>query len=388
MSLTANLGLEDHNAGTVNIGGIINGNWLRLDEVFGPGLGSGDPAYNLFQAINQTRRTLTAPAYSASLAISMTSGPIVRLAITGNLTLSFTDKAAGRSLWLVIEADSTARTITWPSGVGWAGQAQVSVAANAIAIIFVAAMSTTDASLRLASIGQPAGTGTTYAAAVAAMLPIAYWKLDETSGTSMADSSGNSHAGTLGGSGTTLNSQPVIKGNTGKAPNFNGSGYVTAAHASLNFTPGTNPFSVSAWFRTTSSAVGVILSKTGGGTDRNFQIFTTSSSQNIAVYAGGGNNSFAAPRVLTDNIWHHVAVTLSPTVGTLYLDGLVISTFTPGTQAEDAVDWMIAGRRSGGLNTNTGTSNLFTGDVAHVALFNRALTMAEVLRLGTNSDLA
>ena len=48
----------------------------------------------------------------------------------------------------------------------------------------------------------------TYASTVLADSPVAYWRLSETSGTSAADSSGNSHGGTYTSTGVTYGAAP------------------------------------------------------------------------------------------------------------------------------------------------------------------------------------
>jgi hypothetical protein len=75
-----------------------------------------------------------------------------------------------------------------------------------------------------------------------ALETLAHWKLDESSGTTAADSSGNGNDGTITGNPTWL----PAGGRIGGALDFDGRSYVKVAHANkLNFAPGS--FSVSTW---------------------------------------------------------------------------------------------------------------------------------------------
>ena len=65
--------------------------------------------------------------------------------------------------------------------------------------------------------GGPVGTDA-YSIEVLADSPLAYWRLDETSGSSPADTSGNGHVGTYAGASL---SQPPLIGNSGTSVLFN-----------------------------------------------------------------------------------------------------------------------------------------------------------------------
>lgn len=58
--------------------------------------------------------------------------------------------------------------------------------------------------LLMAAAGNSAAAGVTLPTAIAALSPVGYWKLDEASGTTATDSSGNGRNGTYTGSGFTL----------------------------------------------------------------------------------------------------------------------------------------------------------------------------------------
>lgn len=141
-----NTGIETHPAGTTNVGGIINANWERIEELFSPTLSGSDPNASAFAkalvrsntlpttparlewdtAANKPifRPVLTSPAYSGTLALDANGAINVFQALAGDLTVSFTDLAAGREFGVILEADASARALTWPTGVRWLGAAE------------------------------------------------------------------------------------------------------------------------------------------------------------------------------------------------------------------------------------------------------------------------
>jgi hypothetical protein len=77
---------------------------------------------------------LTTLAYAASVALDFNAGTDLRkIALAGNLTLTTSNRAAGRSLVLTLAADASARTLTFPSGADlwkWITDKPASIAAN------------------------------------------------------------------------------------------------------------------------------------------------------------------------------------------------------------------------------------------------------------------
>lgn len=145
MAVLPNTTLETHPAGTININALINGNWAIIERILDPALSSGDPLYGLVATVAATQRALTTVAYAASVNIDLTK-TLTRLALTGNVTIALTNKAAGRGTVLLLTADGTDRTVTWPAGVQWSGAPTLLIRANTAAVVYIAATSTTDAS--------------------------------------------------------------------------------------------------------------------------------------------------------------------------------------------------------------------------------------------------
>jgi hypothetical protein len=198
--------------------------------------------------------------------------------------------------------------------------------------------------------------------------PRAWWKLDETSGTTAADSSGNSYNGTTSGGPT------WVAGHSGNALNFDGvNDHVTLTTHVSNFPIAAQKRTIAGWFN-------------AGSTGKNFfsygansagQMFSiTASNTKVAVdvngYERGRNNLTLSAG------WHHVAVTFpggSSTMASaieIYVDGDSISPVKlSGTNTT--------------INTGTGFAYIgrhlttyFSGKIDDVRIYNRALTEQQV----------
>jgi autotransporter-associated beta strand protein len=147
-----------------------------------------------------------------------------------------------------------------------------------------------------------------------------YWKFNDSTGTKAIDSWGARH-GTLTGGTSRVN------GAQGTAVQLNGTnGYVA-------ITPGLmsslNNFTIATWVKLNASAAWTRIFDFGTGTS-NYMFLTPLSSSNGVRYAikvnGGTEQTINSSAPLATGEWHHVAITLSGTVGTLYIDGVAVGT--------------------------------------------------------------
>jgi outer membrane protein assembly factor BamB len=159
---------------------------------------------------------------------------------------------------------------------------------------------------------------------------------------------------------------------------------------------GEGPLSVSAWIRTTrAEGIQSILDKRREPTDGKpiagyhlfvhggrlgFQLGDNVGSGGCGMLRSAGCTNYRSGHFVADGAWHFVTVTVergSPFGGTFYVDGVAVSRFDPTvrTGSLDNDRPLRIGSRS---SSETG---LFRGFVDEVALWNRALTAAEVERL-------
>jgi hypothetical protein len=144
-------------------------------------------------------------------------------------------------------------------------------------------------------------------------------------------------------------------------------------------------FSVSAWFKTTSNfgSEASIVNKGGFGTDSsgnnmNYGIWMTSSERVQGGFeTSGGSNQYAtSPSSFNDGQWHHGVVTFDGSIVRLYVDGVLFGTRSTFTSPETSGNHPL----KIGANSRA-VSNLFTGSIDEVGVWNRALLDTEIANL-------
>ncbi|HBI23434.1 MAG TPA: hypothetical protein DDX84_04345, partial [Nitrospiraceae bacterium] len=198
----------------------------------------------------------------------------------------------------------------------------------------------------------------------------AYWKLNETSGTTAYDSFGTNN-------GTLYNSPAWTGGKFNNAISFDGiDDYIQNSSSFLNSV--LSSFTMEAWVKTTS-----------GGTIFTLGEETSNKGQSVIGISGGKvygriqqNNSttgfgdIISTLTYNDNQWHHIALTYDGATkqGILYVDGAPVG--TPLTTTSSLTLTTSYFRIGLGLGN---AFNYFSGYIDDVALYSRALTAEEVL---------
>lgn len=208
---------------------------------------------------------------------------------------------------------------------------------------------------------------------------VGYWKLDEVSGTTASDSSGNGNIGTLfnNANGTVT----WATGKFGNAANFISTGTRAEARITIPFQQSLNissPVSITAWIYPMSpSTNNAILDRTGG-TSRS-AIYTVGSQLRATWGAYTGGFGITDGNVPSDT-WSFVAFTYdSPGVnqnGTakLYVNGT--SVYSGIQNASTYADALASKPFSIGYSWSGSTG--FNGTIDEVKIYNRALTADEV----------
>ena len=161
-----------------------------------------------------------------------------------------------------------------------------------------------------------------YLATVLADNPAGYWKMDETAGTSAADSSGNGHTGTY--AGLTLGTAPLI--NAGHSVTNPVSGSVTIP-GSAGFT-GTGLVTLEGWMQGTGDNSGtrtLINGDQGFGNPRYFNWVTNVTTGAILITlfdTGHAGHNFNGVTKVNDGTRHYVAITYDGANCVVYVDGL------------------------------------------------------------------
>lgn len=214
------------------------------------------------------------------------------------------------------------------------------------------------------------------AAAVTAVQLQTYLTFDASSGTTAADSSGNGHAATLvGGAGWAA-------GKVGNAVSLDGSsGYVSLPS---DIVANIADFTIAAWVKCSSSSKAMRVFDFGSGIDH-YMMLTTGSGKGVprfAVTVNGsyGEDSISGTAAIPTGQWTHLAVTLSGTVATLYVNGSAVGTttamaFAPFRIGHTAQNWIGRSQYS--------ADPYFSGSIDEFRIYYNALTADQIEALAS-----
>jgi len=219
-------------------------------------------------------------------------------------------------------------------------------------------------------IQQVRKTGSNSRNAVLADAPLAYWRLDEMSGTTAADIAGTNTGSILGA--VSLFQPGGLFGDNDRAYGFDGStAYVAAPSGALN---GAFPtWTAEAWVKPSSLAAGQRVLSDGyvNGTNPGYEIAIDGIGNPYAAVAAGATNAQLIAGTsggpIVAGSWHYLAATWDGAALRFYLDGVLAGSTTG----------------SGGINASTNplnigrspvTGNYFTGTIKDVAVYGTALS--------------
>lgn len=217
------------------------------------------------------------------------------------------------------------------------------------------------------------GSGT-YAPAVLADSPLAYWRLGEASGTALADASGNSRTATLAGSGLTLGTTGALTNDSDTAITWTGS---TGQRADIAYAAWQAPtdFSVEAWIKPSGSTTRNILSRYASTFATSTFAFRVDSDGVLRLYLFNGSSfGTVAGGSPSSGVWSHVAATVSGTSVTVYRDGSSAGTGTLSRNSTTA-SLCIGARSTDGVSAGTEPWN---GVLDEVAYYGSALSGASI----------
>ena len=203
---------------------------------------------------------------------------------------------------------------------------------------------------------------------------VAYWKFDETSGTSAYDWSGNGKAGTLNGSCT------WVAGLTGNAVNIpGGTSYVGVPNGIVY---GLTNFTVAAWVKLTSRSANMRIFDFGTSTTNYMEMTpqhaTSSGKIQFVIRTSSTTKTVTGTAALPTGSWQHVAVTLSGQTLTLYVQGAQVGqitncTITPNSLGSTTKNYI--------GKSQTTSHPYLNGAVNGFRIYNRALTGTEITTL-------
>ncbi len=265
-------------------------------------------------------------------------------------------------------------SVTWSASTG-------SIGSNGV---YSAPSSGTSATVTASQIGASNQT-----AAITITPPVLYYKNDNiTSGTSLADSSPNGFNATLAGSSGSSYNSMTGEFNGALLLNQNGAtngfaalpgGFATALQLMTSFT-------ISGWvyLTTKTSATWERMFDFGTGTSKYMFLTPDDSSSDVrfAISTGGtgSEQKLQSSTALPVNTWSFLAVTLSGTSATLYVNGYVAATNTsmtlnPSSLGTTTQDWLGHSQFSA-----SGDPNL-KGGIDDFRVYNTAATAGTILAM-------
>ncbi|TNM61051.1 PKD domain-containing protein [Streptomyces sp. NP160] len=260
-----------------------------------------------------------------------------------------------------------------PSSAGFAGAIDdVAVYAGALSRAQVQAHFT--ASGRTAA--GPAAPSDDYGKAVYGSDPGAFWRLQETSGTSLADSGpdGSTPAVLNGSAALGAAGVPGIAGSTGiRLDGSQGGGLASSVR-----TDAPTAYSEELWFKTTSSRGGKLIgfgdqpSGYSGSNDRHV-IMKRDGTLFFGTWTGNENRATSS-KSYNDGAWHHMVATQGAAGMALYVDGALVAS-NPQTGAQSYSGYWRVGGDTGWDNTDNG---FFDGTIDDAAVYNRSLSASDV----------
>jgi hypothetical protein len=189
-----------------------------------------------------------------------------------------------------------------------------------------------------------------------------------------SDSAGASH-------GTVTGAPQYVAGKNGQAIKLNGTDDSVQVEGSFLLPT----YSVSLWFRsedlTTSADLLSLYSETGG-----HGILLELSAAGAIRYlhrfpfgTSGGNNVYSGPGY-DDGTWYHVGIVKAPDTMTLYVNGREIGSVADSTQFTAVPGFML------GVLMHTNLQRFVMGEMDEVALYDRALSQAEIAWLAGRTN--
>ncbi|MFT4892885.1 MAG: hypothetical protein ACI8Z7_000674 [Candidatus Nanohaloarchaea archaeon] len=203
------------------------------------------------------------------------------------------------------------------------------------------------------------------------MTLIGYWPLNEDSGNTAYDASGNDNNGTINGDVNQATSSLLGQ----KSYFFGGTdSYIDIGNFGYTINSSGTPYSVSAWFKIpdSPSSQNVIFSLDDSGGGQMIRAYVTSSNNLTIIQWDGSNTNPVTYSGINTGQWYFVTGVWDDTNLTLYVNGEKIGTSSPsgvGTSTE----YMLIGANDPGS-----IGGYFNGSISEVRLYNRALTSSEI----------
>lgn len=204
---------------------------------------------------------------------------------------------------------------------------------------------------------------------------VAHWKLDEPSGTSAADSSGNGYTGTYTNS-PTLNQTGAF--GASKAVTFASASSQRVTTSADSASLRGYPLTVAAWVKTSSTpSINPIACKYVQSSFNGWMLWLDTGKPTLFYYNSNGIQvSGAASSAITTGAWHHIVMSVDSGGGVIYVDGSSVKTIAWGGSPAVATSTTPIE-----IGNYISSGSMFAGTIDDVRIYSRALSAADVAAL-------
>lgn len=231
------------------------------------------------------------------------------------------------------------------------------------------------------TLSQPAFNLGSYAHRILALGPIAYWPLNDASGSAAINLVNTALNGTYTGVNLAQAQPPFL------APYFDGANDLCNIYsAAINTAFNRSELSVAMWVKPG-------FSWTDGISRRSLQFTTTANQDGLSIGKATANNTYALQCFMGGvmkavtlgsqswSAWKHVALTASKTADEVkaYMDGAQVGATQTGLATPSANNLAATTCCIGSASTTP--ANVWSGWLAHLALWDRPLTPVEIANL-------
>ncbi|MDD5623404.1 MAG: hypothetical protein PHI23_01695, partial [Candidatus Peribacteraceae bacterium] len=203
----------------------------------------------------------------------------------------------------------------------------------------------------------------------------AYWKFDEGTGTSAADSTSYNNLGTLENGAAWTSSAPSLSYDNPGALSFDGTDDYVAVPDVTGLSFSSTPFSVVAWvYPETLGIDRQVVSKGYDGTNTEWEIKTTTADGKVGFRSwNGANIGVQSLNPLVAGTWTHVAGVYDGTNWSIFLDGVL-----DNSVADIAPVLTTRPVYIGAVDANGTPAQFWEGMIDDVRVYGRALTCDEI----------
>lgn len=213
------------------------------------------------------------------------------------------------------------------------------------------------------------------------------WPFGETSGTTVADTSGKGDNGTY----AVAPSVDTASSPTKSCPRDTGSPWLLNGSSNFAYfgTQQTNPttFSLEVWFKTSTiggKLLGFGSATTGSSGNYDRHLYINSSGLLVFGIYNGACYTISTGSSVADGKWHQAVATLAPS-GTyagmrLYLDGSLVASDTTHATPQNFNGYWRVGYDNIGSWPNSPSNYYFTGDLRYASVYSVVLTPTQVLK--------